>query len=44
MTPEFPEGFLAPSTTALPIEGRLADVDERFVFDYAGYADDLPPG
>ncbi len=39
MTHDFPEGFLTPSTT-----DRLADVDERFVFDYSSYADDLGPG
>jgi RIO kinase 1 len=39
MTHDFPEGFLTPSTT-----DRLVDVDERFVFDYSSYADDLGPG
>ncbi|KRF07509.1 serine/threonine protein kinase [Nocardioides sp. Soil777] len=39
MTHDFPEGFLTPSTT-----DRLVDVDERFVFDYNSYADDLGPG
>jgi RIO kinase 1 len=39
MTHDFPEGFLTPSTT-----DRLVDVDERFVFDYSSYADELGPG
>jgi RIO kinase 1 len=39
MTHDFPEGFLTPSTT-----DPLVDVDERFVFDYSSYADDLGPG
>ena len=44
MTHDFPEGFLSPSTTAVRSSDPLDEVDERFVFDYAGYADDLPPG
>jgi RIO kinase 1 len=39
MTHDFPEGFLTPSTT-----DPLVDVDERFVFDYSSYADELGPG
>jgi RIO kinase 1 len=46
MTRDFPEGFLPSSTsttTDTPTD-PLADLDGRFVFDYAGYADELPPG
>ena len=36
MTRDFPREFLSPSTT-----DPLADIDERFVFDFTTYADEL---
>ena len=39
MTHDFPPGFLDPTTP-----DPLVDLDERFVFDYTGYDDDLAPG
>jgi RIO kinase 1 len=49
MTHDFPEGFLPSGTsttgsTRTAPHDRLADLDERFVFDYTGYADELGPG
>jgi RIO kinase 1 len=39
LTRDFPREFLSPSTT-----DPLADIDERFVFDFTTYADDLGDG
>jgi RIO kinase 1 len=39
MTHDLPPGFLDPASP-----DPLVDLDERFVFDYAGYDDDLAPG
>jgi RIO kinase 1 len=49
MTHDFPEGFLPSGTsttgsTRTAPHDRPADLDERFVFDYTGYADELGPG